>query len=1092
MARFSLFRFVAACVAVAVVTLGLSWSAPAANAAPGDPFSAGSGLVFVAQGPARGQPSTLYEAVQGAGAITFVRQGTATVGYNAMGFRVADRYLYAINDNGGLVRIGQGGVNTALGQVGLPSNDANYNQGTFGSGATADILYVRLGTSDRNLYAVNVPARTSTRIQLSAAVPNLSDMVWSNGYLWGVYGEGSRLYRMNPTTGEVISVAITGLPQNPYGAQWIYGNGNIGVSNNVTGTVYQLELVDPTSAAPSIRVLSSTSGPANTQNDGASAPGLPVDLGIVKTGPAEYAAGDTMSYTLTVHNYGPGDSSGYIVRDTLPSLLLNASTSTPGCAIILEAGVSIVQCAGGPLANGADAPVITITGTAPGLTGPPSCLEGAITNVARVIGNEADPTPGNDTSTSTACPIGAVPPSFTVAKTASTSQPQSVALGDTVTYTVTVQNTGTVAYTEASPAVFLDDLSNVLDDAQINLGSITGGATFVNNSIRWSGALAVGSSVTVSYSVTVNDPDTGDHLLTNAVVPGGTGSCVDANSCSVTTPVAAYTVSKSTTSTQVAAGETIEYIITVVNTGAVNFGGSTVPNRPAAAIDDSLTGLLPYATYNGDASGGGTVVGNNLHWDVNLPIGATVQLSYSMTVNAGVSGQVSLVNLVTPGSDGRCTAPDACTTVTPVGSYTVSKRVSATQASPGDSLSYTVTVVNTGSAAIASASFVDDLSDVIDDASVDVQSITGGASFANGEISWTGALAVGATVEVSYTVIINSPDLGNHVLVNAVVPGGSGDCVDACTTTTPVKAFTISKSASVTEAFPGDTVSYQIVVVNTGAVNFGGVDEPFTTLATVSDPLTDVLPFATYNNDANNGGVLQGDVLEWAVALPIGGTVTLSFSVTVTSTATANPHLRNVAIPGDGGECTGAADCTTDVPLAHFTVSKSVDPTTASAGTTLRYTIRVTNTSDVAFTSAKPASFTDDLSGVLDDATYNNDVTLGATVSNNTLSWAGALNPTEVKSVSYSVTVKTPLSGDKSLRNVVVPGTGGGCESANGCETTVVVTPPTPKPTPTPTTAGTLPSTGFDPGLSVLGALALAVLGAALLPLARRRSRARS
>ncbi|GAB3433575.1 hypothetical protein GCM10027569_83600 [Flindersiella endophytica] len=90
-----------------------------------------------------------------------------------------------------------------VGQVGLTDSTFNYNQGTFGAGDTADTLYVRLATSDRNLYAVDVNTRTTTRIALTANVPNISDMVWASGYLWGVYGEGNRLYRINPANAVV-------------------------------------------------------------------------------------------------------------------------------------------------------------------------------------------------------------------------------------------------------------------------------------------------------------------------------------------------------------------------------------------------------------------------------------------------------------------------------------------------------------------------------------------------------------------------------------------------------------------------------------------------------------------------------------------------------------------------------------------------------------------------------------------------------------------------------------------------------------------------------------------------------------------------
>jgi hypothetical protein len=82
---------------------------PASWAATVNPFPTGPGLVFVAQGPARGEPTTLFEAVQGADAITFQNIQTApraAVGYNAVGFHLADRFRYGINDNNALDRIG--------------------------------------------------------------------------------------------------------------------------------------------------------------------------------------------------------------------------------------------------------------------------------------------------------------------------------------------------------------------------------------------------------------------------------------------------------------------------------------------------------------------------------------------------------------------------------------------------------------------------------------------------------------------------------------------------------------------------------------------------------------------------------------------------------------------------------------------------------------------------------------------------------------------------------------------------------------------------------------------------------------------------
>ena len=104
---------------------------------------------------------------------------------------------------------------------------------------------------------------------------------------------------------------------------------------------------------------------------------------------------------------------------------------------------------------------------------------------------------------------------FTVSKIASAS---SIQMGQVLKYTVTVKNTGAVPFTVASPAKFTDDLSGVLDDATYN-NDATGGATITGSTLTWTGALAVGATVTITYSVQVNDPDAGDMSLVNGVAP---------------------------------------------------------------------------------------------------------------------------------------------------------------------------------------------------------------------------------------------------------------------------------------------------------------------------------------------------------------------------------------------------------------------------------------------------------------------------------------------------------------------------------------------------------------------------------------------
>ncbi|MFJ6052328.1 hypothetical protein [Streptomyces sp. NPDC092307] len=135
-------------------------------------------------------------------------------------------------------------------------------------------------------------------------------------------------------------------------------------------------------------------------------------------------------------------------------------------------------------------------------------------------------------ATSTQDSGSCVVPAYTVAKSASPTGP--VNEGNTITYRLTVTNTGTVA----ANGDFTDDLSDVLDDATFVPGSLTstsGSANLTGDTLSWTGTLAPGGTATVTYQVRVDTPDTGDHTLVNYVAPTAPGgSCSSARTCSVT------------------------------------------------------------------------------------------------------------------------------------------------------------------------------------------------------------------------------------------------------------------------------------------------------------------------------------------------------------------------------------------------------------------------------------------------------------------------------------------------------------------------------------------------------------------------------
>lgn len=421
-----------------------------------------------------------------------------------------------------------------------------------------------------------------------------------------------------------------------------------------------------------------------------------------------------------------------------------------------------------------------------------------------------------------------------------------------------------------------------------------------------------------------------------------------------------------------------------------------------------------------------------------------------------------------------------CTITNTAGSYTVSKTASKATVLAGDTVDYAVTVKNTGPVAFTEAypaDFTDDMSEVLDDAVYNGDA-TLGAEIDGDTLSWSGPLAVGETKVITYSVTVNNPLSGDGVLKNAVVTD-TGICdPDAdCDTTTLVQSFLVAKTADKTEVIPGEDISYTITVTNTGQVAYTE-DSP----ASFTDDLTKVLDDAAYNDDATGGASYDAPTLSWSGPLAVGESTTITYSATVNVPDLGDKLLTNAVVPtpDTGGECDPLVGCTTTTPVMTYSVHKVADTASVKPGDRVTYTVTVTNTGQAAYTAEKPASFTDDLSKVTDDARYNGDATNGAIVTGNTLTWSGPLAVGESSTITYSVTVNDPITGDKKLTNVVVAdGPGGECVTVGGCTTNTTVTSSPPG----------LASTGSDLLAQLSGLIAfLLAAGAALVVVQRRRN----
>lgn len=126
------------------------------------------------------------------------------------------------------------------------------------------------------------------------------------------------------------------------------------------------------------------------------------DLGVTKVDDVDPIGIDGLvTYTITVHNYGPANATGVEVTDAFSGPAVFVSGSGPGGACTVDGG-GLIHCLVGNLANGADAVVtITLQGTAPGL----------ITDTAHADGDQPEQNPANDAAEETTLVIDDVRPS---------------------------------------------------------------------------------------------------------------------------------------------------------------------------------------------------------------------------------------------------------------------------------------------------------------------------------------------------------------------------------------------------------------------------------------------------------------------------------------------------------------------------------------------------------------------------------------------------------------------------------------------------------------------------------------------------------
>ena len=241
-------------------------------------------------------------------------------------------------------------------------------------------------------------------------------------------------------------------------------------------------------------------------------------------------------------------------------------------------------------------------------------------------------------------------PSLTITQTANVA---TTSPGATVHYTVTVADTGQTPYTGAAVT---DQLDGVLADAAYNgdAAASTGTLSYASPDLTWTGNLAPGTVATITFSVTVNNPDTGDRTLTATIASATAGSnCPAGGSDARCTAVVqdlvpGLDIVASAGTATATPGTVVHYTITVTDTGGTSYTGASFTDPLATVLDD--------AAYNGDAAataGSVSFASPNLTWTGNLAPGAVATITFSITVNNPETGNGILTSTITSATTGN-------------------------------------------------------------------------------------------------------------------------------------------------------------------------------------------------------------------------------------------------------------------------------------------------------------------------------------------------------------------------------------------------------------------------------------------------------
>ncbi|MEC3543766.1 DUF11 domain-containing protein, partial [Bacillus thuringiensis] len=479
----------------------------------------------------------------------------------------------------------------------------------------------------------------------------------------------------------------------------------------------------------------------------------------------------------------------------------------------------------------------------------------------------------------------------------------SVTIGDILTYTTTLTNTGN---TDATAVVFTD---NIPDGTTFIDGSV-----LVNNIPQLNanpsvgilvGTIAPNISIPVTFSVTVVALPASGHVQNQSTsrYTINAEEQISTSNITFTEVISANVIATKTTPIQYADLQTIiPYTISIINNGNIQ-----VENIIVTDIIPANTSFIENSVIvNGNARPNDNPL-NGIQID-NIPPNTTATILFQVRVTSiPQTNPISNTSTI----EYEYTVPDrppitetiissAAATEINHANLNSNKAVDLAFATVGDTLTYTITLNQTGNVATNDVN----IQDIIPQGTTFIENsviVNGEALPGVNPVSGIpiGTIIVGGDAIVSFQVTVTSIPTPNELNNNAIttfnyivnpnnVPVTNTTTTNTVTTTVQNDNVIAIKSVDVTNALPGQTLTYTITITNSGNVTI----EDLLAIDTVPIDTTFVADSVTINginqpNENPENGITLGN-------LAPNESVIITFQVTISS-STLQSTINNDA-----------------------------------------------------------------------------------------------------------------------------------------------------------------------------------------------------